>query len=90
MKLRVRALGLTFGIILGLWAFVAIIWAVIAGGGGTIACLGGFPLSFTVSVGGALLGLLWGIVCGFILGAVIAWLYNTLCKMLYKSETSVK
>jgi hypothetical protein len=90
MKLRVRALGLTIGIALGLWIFVGTIWAIIAGRGQTISLLGGYCLGFTVSFGGAFLGLIWGFVYGFIFGALVAWLYNTFCKAIYKSEISVK
>jgi hypothetical protein len=90
MKLRVRALGLTLGIALGVWIFVGTLWAVIDGRGQTLAYLRAYCLGFTVSFGGAFLGLLWGIVYGFILGALVAWLYNTFCKALYKSEISMK
>jgi hypothetical protein len=88
MRLRRRALGMTFGITLGLWVFVATIWAVLAGAGNTLAILSTYCLGFTVTYGGAFLGLIWGIVYGFILGVLVASLYNTFCKILYKSPST--
>ena len=91
MKLRVRALGLTFGVCLGLGIFVATIWAVIQGRGKTLEMLAGYCFGlYAASIDGAFLGLIWGLVYGFIAGAMIAWLYNTFSKVLYKSDITVK
>lgn len=86
MKLRASALGMAFDIALGLWIFVATIWAVIAERGYTVAFLGEYWFGNTVRYGWAFPGLRWGIVYGFIFGALVAWLYNTFSKALYKSE----
>jgi hypothetical protein len=90
MKLRVRAMGLTLGVALGLAAFVATEWAVFEGRGSTIGLLRGYFAGFSVTLGGAFLGFIWGFVYGFILGALVAWLYNTFCRALYRAEISVK
>jgi len=85
MKLRVTALGLAVGTMWGLVIFVATLWTAIAGRGMTLAKLGGYYVGYTVSFGGAVVGLLWGVVSGFILGALLAWLYNTFQQAIYKS-----
>jgi hypothetical protein len=86
MKLRARALGLAVGIVWGLTIFVATLWAVAEGRGTTLVLLQAFYFGYSMSFGGAIVGLIWGVVDGFICGALVAWLYNTLHKMLYKSE----
>jgi hypothetical protein len=90
MNLRKRALGLTLGIIWGLVLFVATLWAVIEGRGRTLDLLSGYYPGFTVSYGGAVIGMIWGFVSGFIGGVLIAWLYNLFSNMLYKSEAPAK
>ena len=85
MKLRVRALGLAVGITWGLGIFVATLWDLAWGNGRTLSCLKSFYLGYSVSLGGAIVGLIWGFVDGLICGALIAWLYNKLQKAIYKS-----
>jgi hypothetical protein len=85
MKLRVRALGLAVGVVWGLEIFVVTLLAVAQGSGMTLALLEVFYYGYSVSVGGAFVGLLWGLVHGFICGALIAWTYNIFHKILYKS-----
>ena len=81
MRLNVRALGLTLGI---LWAlgvfFIAIAAMVIPGDWGDqmVGLLGNFYVGYEASVIGALVGALWGLADGFVGGALIAWLYNLL------------
>jgi hypothetical protein len=90
MKLRVRAFGLSVGIVWGLGIFVATLWAAAQGRGSTLVLLKSFYSGYSISFGGAIVGLIWGLVDGFICGVLIAWLYNILHKTLYKSEgTSV-
>ncbi len=89
MKLRVGALGLAHGIMWGVGVFVATLLSIQFGRGETIRTLSFIFPGYDWNIGGAFLGLLWGFVDGFVVGALIAWLYNTFCKMLYKSETFV-
>jgi hypothetical protein len=86
MKLRIRALGLSAGIVCGLGIFVATILDVVREKGITLGSLNSFFLGYDISFGGAFVGLIWGFIYGFIFGTLIAWLYNMLYKMLYKSE----
>jgi len=84
MKLRARALGLAIGLVSGVGVFIATFLSLRIGKGETLNALGVIFIGYSVGVGGAFLGLLWGIVYGFVCGSVIALLYNALCKMLYK------
>jgi hypothetical protein len=90
MNLRKRALGLTLGVVWGLAVFVATLWAAIQGRGKTLELLSGYYPGFSVSYGGAVVGLFWGFVSGFIVGVLIAWLYNLFSDLLYKSEAPAK
>jgi hypothetical protein len=86
MKLRVRAFALATGIVWGFGIFAVTLWAVIASRGLTLAHIEGYYLGYTVSVGGAFVGLIWGFVNGFVAGALLAWLYGILLKALYKAS----
>jgi hypothetical protein len=89
MKIRARALGLTIGSVSGVGIFILTLLSVLRGSLG--ATLGSLMIPFygyTVSYGGAFIGLIWGFVYGFICGAFIALLYNAFHKMLYKKEAS--
>jgi hypothetical protein len=86
MKLRVRAFALATGIVWGFGIFVVTLWAVAANRGLTLAHIEGYYLGYTVSVGGAFVGLIWGFVNGFVAGALLAWLYGILLKALYKAS----
>ncbi|MBP1679597.1 MAG: hypothetical protein H6Q29_1508 [Bacteroidetes bacterium] len=76
MKLRVQAFGLATGIVMGLFVFLLTLVSLWFGRGETIdALVVPFP-GFSRSIGGAIVGLIWGFVDGFIGGALLAWLYN--------------
>ena len=79
MKLNAKALALTSGILWGLAVFIATIWLMIIGSpGGTISLLGKFYFGYSLSFGGAIIGLIWGFIDGLICGFIFAWLYNLL------------
>ncbi len=80
MKLSPRAFGLACGILWGAAILVATIWTIIQGGGNTLGLLGKFYVGYSVSWGGAIIGLIWGFIDGFIFGWIFAWLYNKLIK----------
>ena len=79
MKLNVKAFAMTCGLLWGLGLFV-LTWGVIFfdGATGEATCLGRVCRGYTVSPVGSLIGLAYGIVDGFIGGAIFAWLYNRL------------
>ncbi len=88
MKLRVRAFGLAIGIVWGLILFLTTIESTLVGTGQTMSKLRTLYYGYQVSFGGAIVGLLWGVVSGFLLGAAVAWLYNTFHKAIYTSDAS--
>jgi hypothetical protein len=79
MKLNVKALALSSGILWGATVFLATLWLLIRGYDGTlISRLDHFYFGYSFSYAGAFVGLVWGFVDGTIVGAVFAWLYNKL------------
>jgi hypothetical protein len=76
MKLKPLALGLAVGIIAGVAILFATIWISIVGPGTTLELLGKIYIGYSVSIGGAFIGLIYGFIDGFIAGFLIAWLYN--------------
>jgi hypothetical protein len=88
MRLRVRALGLAVGIVWALGVLVATLWLIWTGqveGGLLINKL--YP-GYDVTYLGALVGVVWGFVDGFVAGALIAWLYNQFHKAVYKADAA--
>ena len=81
MKLQVKALGLTLGILGAIAVFGATLISVWIGKGETIGLLKTiFLFGYGHSIAGAFVGAIWGFVYGFIDGALIAWLYNKFAK----------
>ena len=77
MKLNPKALALAGGIFWGLAVLIATFWLLILGSGGmTISLLGKFYFGYSLSIGGAFIGLAWGFVDGLICGYLFALLYN--------------
>jgi len=81
MKLNIKALALTCGILWGLTVFLVTIWiTIIESHGSTLGLLHKFYFGYSVSWGGAFIGLVWGFIDGLICGSIFAWLYNKLVK----------
>ncbi len=79
MKLKVKALALTSGLLWGGAVCFATLWLIALGYEGTvIRQLDHFYFGYSFSVVGAFIGLAWGFVDGAIGGALFAWLYNKL------------
>jgi len=77
MKLDKLAFGLALGIMWGLAVLAATLWVVIAQGEGAhLKLLNRFYPGYSVTVGGAFIGLLWGFIDGFIAGWIVAFFYN--------------
>lgn len=86
MKLRVRAFGLATGVVSGLFVLFLTMVSLWFGRGETIdALVVPFP-GFSRSVGGAIVGLIWGFVDGFIGGSLLAWLYNRFASTLFTAK----
>jgi hypothetical protein len=76
MKLNARNFGLATGIVAGLFVLLFTLVSLWFGRGETIdALVVPFP-GFSRSLGGAIIGMIWGFVDGFLGGAFLAWLYN--------------
>ena len=79
MKLDVKAFGIACGLIWGIGLLV-LTWWIIAfeGQTGEMTFIGHVYRGYTISAGGSLIGMCWGLVDGFVGGIVFAWLYNRL------------
>ncbi|MCH8028024.1 MAG: bacteriophage holin [candidate division Zixibacteria bacterium] len=77
MKLNVKAVALSSGIIWGLGLFF-LTWWIIAfeGQTGEQTIIGLVYRGFEISAVGSLIGLVWGFLDGLIGGFIFAWLYN--------------
>ena len=77
MKLHTAKFGLAFGIVYAVVFFLYGALAALFGWGGPMAeMIGSFYVGFGPTLGGALVGALWGFAVGFIFFAVAAWIYN--------------
>lgn len=76
-RLKVSALGLAVGVVWGLATLLMGLLATYAGiGESFVTAMGELYYGYSVGLGGSLVGALWGLVDGFIGGALIAWFYN--------------
>ncbi|MBU8932369.1 MAG: bacteriophage holin [candidate division Zixibacteria bacterium] len=79
MKLNVKAFALTCGLVWGCGLLCITWWIMLFEG---VSCdqtlIGQVYRGYDISPVGSLVGLLWGLVDGFIGGAIFAWLYNRL------------
>jgi len=77
MKLNVSAFAVAFGIWWGIGVFI-MTWWLIAAGNVTVTpmMLDQFYIGYRLTPVGSLIGLGYGLVCGGICGAILAWLYN--------------
>ena len=77
MKLNVKAFSLTTALICGIGLFLLTWWVILfEGATGAKTVIGLVYRGYNISPLGSLIGLLWGIVDGFIGGIIFAWLYN--------------
>jgi hypothetical protein len=79
MKLHTAKFGIAFGIVYAVVFFLYGALAALFGWGGPMAeMIGSFYVGFGPTLGGALVGALWGFAVGFVFFAVAAWIYNKL------------
>lgn len=75
--LNAKAMGLALGILWAAGVLVATLVAMSNGYGAEfIESLGKVYLGLDLTLGGAIVGAIWGFVDAFIGGYVLAWLYN--------------
>ncbi len=77
--LNAKAMGLVFGLLLGLGIFIATNWLVIKGGdpaGPHLRLLSQYFIGYRVSFLGSFIGFAYGFAVGTLGGALIGWIYN--------------
>lgn len=81
MKLDMKKFGLAGGV---LWAVGLFVWTIIAiftgWGQDMLYLIGGIYPWYSISLGGAVIGLIWGFFDGFVGCWLFAWLYNKLAR----------
>ena len=81
MKINIKALALSIGIVWGLAVFLLTVWFLImCYQGNQLSLLGGIYLGYSVSWIGAFVGLIYGFIDGLIFGALIGFFYNKFAK----------
>jgi hypothetical protein len=82
MKLDLKAVSLTFGIVGGVGLFLLTWWIMaFEGATGDTTFIGKVYRGYSISPLGSIVGLAWGLVDGLIGGLIIAWLYNKLSRL---------
>lgn len=80
-RLRASVMGIVLGLLLGGGLFTATVWLVIQGGplvGLHLSLLNNYYPGYSVTWGGAFVGLFYGMVTGGVIGYVTTYLYNTI------------
>lgn len=78
-RLRAAVMAVTFGMTGGVGLFVATAWLLARGGenvGQHLGLLCNYLPGYSVTWGGAVVGLVYGALGGGLIGAAIAWTYN--------------
>ncbi|HSL30371.1 MAG TPA: hypothetical protein VK900_14320 [Anaerolineales bacterium] len=84
MRLNGVILGLTLGLLFGFGIFIATIILLLKGGevvGPHLSLLGQFFIGYEVTFAGSLIGFLYGLGFGFVVGYVVAGLYNWMASL---------
>ena len=81
MILNVKAFGMALGLLWGLGVFFGTWYMIfLYGCSDASTVLGRIYLGHTLTPLGSAIGLAWGLVDGFIAGALLAWLYNSIAR----------
>ena len=79
MRIQALQFGIAFGVVYAVVFFLYGFMAALFGWGAALAeIVGGFYFGFGPTLGGALIGAVWGFAVGFVFFALGAWLYNSL------------
>ena len=79
MHIQPLPFGIAFGVVYAVVFFLYGILATLFGWGAAFAeMVGSFYVGFGPTLGGALIGAVWGFAVGFVFFALGAWLYNAL------------
>jgi hypothetical protein len=80
MKFNIKAFALASGLMYAFVLFVSVLWLVARGYSNQETLLNMVYPYLTISPLGSLLGLIYGLFDGVIIGALFAWLYNHLAQ----------
>ena len=80
MRFDIKAFAIASGLMYGFILFVSVWWLMARGYSNQETLLGMVYPYFTISPQGSLIGLIYGLFDGVIIGALFAWLYNHLAK----------
>jgi hypothetical protein len=87
MKLNVKAFALAVGLVWGInWFGLTWFMIVLDGISYEMTIIGRIYRGFTVSPVGSLAALFWGFLDGYLLGLLIAWIYNKLLPRFQQKE----
>ncbi len=89
MRLNVKTLALTSGLVWGTALFL-LTWWIIAfeGATGEVTMIGRVYRGYTISPVGSIVGLGWGLLDGLVGGAIFSWLYNLLTGIEEKAKAA--
>lgn len=79
VRLQAFVLGISGAVLGGSGLFVMTVWLLVKGGeqvGPHLSLLGQYFPGYSVTWGGAFLGLAYGALVGAVVGAMIGWIYN--------------
>jgi len=85
MKFNIKSFAIASGLVYGFVLFVIVWWLMARGYSNQETLLSMVYPSLTISPQGSLLGLIYGLFDGAIIGALFSWLYNHLA-----SSTDIK
>ncbi len=80
MKLNAVSMGVALGLVLGVGSFLMTLMILSQGGGAHLHLLRRVCPGFSVGLGGAFVGLVYWFVYGFVVGALLALVYNRVSK----------
>lgn len=87
MKLNIKALALTMGLVWGIGLFLGTWWIIMFDGQSTeVSFLSQAYRGYSITPMGSVIGLVWGFFDGLFGGAIIAWLYNYLSKLFVNKK----
>jgi hypothetical protein len=87
MKLNVKSLSITCGLVWGVGLFLLTWWIILLEGAtGEATLIGRVYLGYSISPIGSVIGFLWALVDGLIIGAIFAWLYNRMSRRSRQQE----
>jgi hypothetical protein len=78
--MNTKAFAMAAGLVWGVLLFVFTLLETARGGGNTLGVLRNVFPGYSVTYWGSLIGLVYGLVSGVLIGGAFCWLYNTLAE----------